>query len=118
MTYVGFVGVFRGVRRGLSISLNFRPTHDTSSMLAYFRCNFQHILVLIGPRPSIITFTSEHSATTGQIVQRYAHRLFLVSIERRVLPMLTTAVYLNFSEGERIELRSWRPRNIQMPKQP
>lgn len=30
--------------------------------------------------------------------------------------MLTTAVYLNFSEGERIELRSWRPRNIQMPK--
>lgn len=31
ITYVGFVGVLTGVRKNLSVSLNFRPNHDTKA---------------------------------------------------------------------------------------
>ncbi|KAF3479549.1 uncharacterized protein GIQ15_06525 [Arthroderma uncinatum] len=53
VTYVGFVGVLTGVRKGLSISLNFRPCHDTSSILANYRFYGSHLLVLLGMRRSI-----------------------------------------------------------------
>jgi hypothetical protein len=53
VTYAGFVGVLTGVRRELSISLNFRPNHDKSSRLANFRFYSHLLLVLLGLRPSI-----------------------------------------------------------------
>ncbi|KAF2719015.1 hypothetical protein K431DRAFT_287191 [Polychaeton citri CBS 116435] len=54
ITYAGFVGVLTGVKEGLSMSLNFRPTHDNSSS---FRSNSRYyghlVLVLLGLRRSI-----------------------------------------------------------------
>lgn len=56
ITYVGFVGVLTGVRKGLSASLNFRPVHN-DSMLSRERRNLafyvNHLLVLLGRRQSI-----------------------------------------------------------------
>ncbi|EGD88262.1 hypothetical protein H112_04745 [Trichophyton rubrum D6] len=53
VTYVGFVGVLTGVRRGLSISLNFRPNHNSGRFLANYRFYGSHLLVLLGMRRSI-----------------------------------------------------------------
>ncbi|KAE8396305.1 beta subunit of N-acylethanolamine-hydrolyzing acid amidase-domain-containing protein [Aspergillus alliaceus] len=53
IAYVGFVGVLTGVRRGLSVSLNFRPNHDTSSWVRNYRYYGSHLLVLLGLRRSI-----------------------------------------------------------------
>ncbi|TVY48899.1 Acid ceramidase [Lachnellula occidentalis] len=49
ITYAGFVGVLTGVRKDLSLSLNFRPNHDCSTR----SLRLHQILVLFGFRPSI-----------------------------------------------------------------
>ena len=55
VTYVGHVGVLTGVRKGLSISLNFRAEHDTSPENRN-RDYLKHIAgVLLGRKPSIST---------------------------------------------------------------
>lgn len=54
ISYVGFVGVLTGVRKGLSVSLNFRPYHNNdNSRWANFRFRLHQIAVLLGLRPSI-----------------------------------------------------------------
>lgn len=47
ITYVDFVGVLTGVRKGLNVSLNFRPVHDTNRNWGFY---FNHLLVLLGRR--------------------------------------------------------------------
>lgn len=51
ITYAGYTGCLTGVRRGLSISLNYRALHNTGA----FSMNLHRILVLLGRRPSIAT---------------------------------------------------------------
>ncbi|KAH7413947.1 beta subunit of N-acylethanolamine-hydrolyzing acid amidase-domain-containing protein [Phaeosphaeria sp. MPI-PUGE-AT-0046c] len=54
VSYVGFVGVLTGVRKDISVSLNFRPYHNNDTSLwtnAKFR--FHQLAVLLGFRPSI-----------------------------------------------------------------
>lgn len=53
VTYVGFVGVLTGVRKSLSVSLNFRPTHDSSSRWRELRFRGHQLLMLLGYKPSI-----------------------------------------------------------------
>ncbi|KAH7550908.1 hypothetical protein BM1_10281 [Bipolaris maydis] len=54
--YVGFVGVLTGVRKGLSVSLNFRPYHNASGLsFENARYYWNTLLVLLGRRPSITT---------------------------------------------------------------
>lgn len=60
VTYVGFVGVLTGVRRGLSISLNFRPNHNPGRFLANYRFYGSHLLVLLGMRRSISSFLRKY----------------------------------------------------------
>ena len=50
ITYVGFTGVLTGVRKNLSVSLNFRPVHDSRNNYNFY---LNHLLVLLGFRPSI-----------------------------------------------------------------
>lgn len=102
ITYVGFVGVLTGVRQGLSISLNFRPNHDTSSRLANFRFYLHHILVLIGARPSIssILRSTLLPRQNQTLVSRPGHPT-LAAVERRMPASVSTAAYLIFSDGER-----------------
>jgi hypothetical protein len=53
VTYLGYVGVLTGVRRGLSMSLNFRPYHakETARQRLSFRWN--QAMVVLGYRQSI-----------------------------------------------------------------
>ncbi|KAK6335956.1 hypothetical protein TWF730_003331 [Orbilia blumenaviensis] len=51
ITYAGFVGVLTGVRKDLSISLNFRPSADDNTSRA--RVIYHKLLVLLGLRPSV-----------------------------------------------------------------
>ncbi|EUC41044.1 hypothetical protein COCMIDRAFT_107206 [Bipolaris oryzae ATCC 44560] len=54
--YVGFVGILTGVRKGLSVSLNFRPYHNASGLsLENARYYWNTLLILLGRRPSITT---------------------------------------------------------------
>ncbi|KAF5661196.1 hypothetical protein FHETE_8568 [Fusarium heterosporum] len=53
VTYFGYVGVLTGVRKGLSVSLNFRPYHarDTAAQRLSFR--WHQAMVVLGFRQSI-----------------------------------------------------------------
>ncbi|KAK3381056.1 hypothetical protein B0H63DRAFT_494970 [Podospora didyma] len=51
--YFGYVGVLTGVRQGLSMSLNFRPTHDRSSWWKRAAFRWHQAMVVLGRRPSI-----------------------------------------------------------------
>ena len=53
VTYVGYIGVLTGVKKDLSISLNFRPCHDSSTRMASLRFHLHQMLVLFGFRQSI-----------------------------------------------------------------
>ncbi|KAH7395780.1 beta subunit of N-acylethanolamine-hydrolyzing acid amidase-domain-containing protein [Cadophora sp. MPI-SDFR-AT-0126] len=52
ITYAGFVGMLTGVRKDLSVSLNFRPTHSCSTLAL----RKHQLLVLLGFRPSVCSF--------------------------------------------------------------
>ncbi|KAL7896285.1 beta subunit of N-acylethanolamine-hydrolyzing acid amidase domain-containing protein [Trichoderma sp. SZMC 28014] len=56
ITYAGFVGVLTGVRQDLSVSLNFRPHHNCSTL----SLRLHQILVLFGIRPSISSILRQH----------------------------------------------------------
>ncbi|EPS38533.1 hypothetical protein H072_7678 [Dactylellina haptotyla CBS 200.50] len=51
ITYAGFVGVLTGVRKSLSISLNFRPAADENTTIR--TVVYHKLLVLLGLRPSV-----------------------------------------------------------------
>ncbi|KAL7801415.1 beta subunit of N-acylethanolamine-hydrolyzing acid amidase domain-containing protein [Trichoderma afarasin] len=56
VTYAGFVGVLTGVRQNLSMSLNFRPTHNCSAI----SLRMHQSLVLLGVQPSISSVLRQH----------------------------------------------------------
>ena len=102
ITYVGYVGVLTGVRKGLSMSLNFRPNHDRSGRLANFRFYSHHLLILLGYRPSISSILRQQLLPS----QTSSHRAkattpTLESIEQTLPSTSTTAAYLIFSDGDR-----------------
>ena len=102
ITYVGYVGVLTGVRKGLSMSLNFRPNHDRSGRLANFRFYFHHLLVLLGYRPSISSILRQQllpSQTSWRRVRITTPTLG--SIEQTLPSTSSTAAYLIFSDGDR-----------------
>jgi hypothetical protein len=53
LTYFGYVGVLTGVRKGLSLSLNFRPHHDQQTLAKRLGFRWHQLLVLTGRRRSI-----------------------------------------------------------------
>lgn len=54
ISYVGFVGMLTGVKKDLSISINFRPYHnDDHSFWANVKFRAHHVAVLLGLRPSL-----------------------------------------------------------------
>ena len=101
VTYVGFVGLLTGVKRGLSLSLNFRPNHNAITRFANFRFYFHHLLVLLGFQPSVtsllrqvflpILYSSPVAEQSGT----------LDSIEQSFSKTKSTAAYLVFCDGNR-----------------
>ena len=59
VTYFGYVGVLTGVRKGLSLSLNFRPEHDGSTWWKETRFGLHQLAVLFGFRRSIASVLRE-----------------------------------------------------------
>ncbi|KAH7129499.1 beta subunit of N-acylethanolamine-hydrolyzing acid amidase-domain-containing protein [Dactylonectria estremocensis] len=53
VTYLGYVGVLTGVRRGLSMSLNFRPHHSKDSWRQRAAFRWQQAMVVLGKRQSV-----------------------------------------------------------------
>ncbi|KAJ5148872.1 beta subunit of N-acylethanolamine-hydrolyzing acid amidase-domain-containing protein [Penicillium atrosanguineum] len=97
VTYVGYVGVLTGVRKGLSASLNFRPVHDTSKNWAFYS---NHLLVLLGMRQSISSLLRECIFSFPAGSQSESKKLStLESIVANVPGMPTTAAYFIFSNG-------------------
>ena len=102
VTYVGYVGLLTGVRKALSISLNFRPNHDASTRFSNFRFYFHHLLVLLGLRPSISSLLRQCLLPNTKFSSNSASRMnSLDSIERSLPGIHTTAAYLIFSDGQR-----------------
>ncbi|KAI9707785.1 MAG: hypothetical protein M1836_000747 [Candelina mexicana] len=107
ITYAGFIGILTGVRKGLSLSLNFRPNHNVSSPLSHIRFYGHHVLVLLGLRPSI------SSILRSQFLPPYParnKRQEKPSTPAQALPTLepittnlpsipSTACYIIFSDG-------------------
>ncbi|KAL9635349.1 MAG: hypothetical protein Q9164_003516 [Protoblastenia rupestris] len=100
ITYAGYVGVLTGVKKDLSMSLNFRPCHDDRSKLANFRFYFNHLLVLLGFRRSISSLLRQYllpSLSTGSRCN--AVDSSLASIEDHLPSTITTAAYITFCDG-------------------
>lgn len=105
ITYVGFIGCLTGVRKDLSISLNFRPDHIVNSRAGNLRFYVHHLLVLLGLRPSISATLREFllpSVTNkdGRITSNKPPA-DLAAIEASLPATPSTAAYLIFSDGER-----------------
>ncbi|KAJ5381392.1 beta subunit of N-acylethanolamine-hydrolyzing acid amidase-domain-containing protein [Penicillium cataractarum] len=98
ITYVGYIGVLTGVRKDLSMSLNFRPVHDESRNVAFYT---NHLLVLLGIRQSISSLLREclFSFPDEPTPKREESLSTLKKIVAQVPSMPTTAVYLIFSDG-------------------
>lgn len=98
ITYVGYVCVLTGVRKGLSMSLNFRPVHNASTWLANVRFYLHHALVLFGFRPAI------SSVLRAMLIPEDATQSVptLDGVLRELPATSTTAAYLIFCDGEQV----------------
>ncbi|KXG49645.1 uncharacterized protein PGRI_056130 [Penicillium griseofulvum] len=95
ITYVGFVGILTGVRKDLSVSLNFRAVHDTRRNWGFY---FNHLLVLLGIRQSITSLLRQcvlPMAGSGGI----SNTSTMEEILEEVPCLRTTAAYLIFCDG-------------------
>ena len=101
VTYVGFVGVLTGVRKGLSISLNFRPNHNASTFLANSRFYLHLLFVLFGFRPSISSLLRQVLLPSLYSSPVSGTSRTLESIEAVIPRVKSTAAYLIFSDGDR-----------------
>ena len=99
ITYIGYVGVLTGVRKGLSMSLNFRPTHNQSRRFSNFRFYSHHLLVLLGFRPSISSLLRGYLLSNLSSKTSHISVPALENIQRRLPKVTTTAAYLIFSDG-------------------
>ncbi|KAI4128555.1 MAG: hypothetical protein LQ347_004129 [Umbilicaria vellea] len=104
ITYVGFVGCLTGVRKDLSISLNFRPNHIVNSRADTLRFHVHHLLVLLGFRPSISAILREYllpsSSTKYGKSMRNNPAPDLAAITDSLPARPSTAAYLIFSDGD------------------
>jgi hypothetical protein len=105
VTYVGFVGVLTGVKRDLSISLNFRPYHnDDHSLSANAKFRFHQVAVLLGWRPSIASVLRDLIVPQGDLTQNGCAALTgesstLDTICTTLPKIPSTAAYLTFCDG-------------------
>ena len=96
ITYFGYVGVLTGVRKGLSVSLNFRPTHDRSSLRKRVAFRFHQLMVLLGRRRSIASVLRQCLLPKDTSDLRKAPREIAEMLE----PQKSTAAYLTFCDGK------------------
>ncbi|KAK2777786.1 hypothetical protein FQN52_000987 [Onygenales sp. PD_12] len=112
ITYVGYVGVLTGVRKNLSVSLNFRPNHNGSGLFSHLRFYGSHLLVLLGLRRSISSLLRQCIlpprapsrswlyAWLWPLHRAHIHHTLDLSLLATMLPNTpTTSAYLTLSDG-------------------
>jgi hypothetical protein len=109
ITYAGFVGVLTGVRKGLSLSLNFRGVHDGSRSLMGSLRYYGHLgLVLFGWRQSVSSLLrgyliprayGKDSYYADDITKLPSYDDVVREMSCRDEPVPSTACYLCFSSG-------------------
>lgn len=113
ITYAGFVGVLTGVRKGLSLSLNFRHTRlGSGKLLPDMKYRWHLAMVLLGRRPSISTTLRQFMLPKKHTIQHTSEKdqeLIWTSYHDAVKsmggtkdntpPIVSTSCYLCFSDG-------------------
>lgn len=108
INYAGFVGVLTGVRKGLSLSLNFRGVHSGSSeVLANLRYYGYLALVFLGLRPSISSTLRSYVVPRvygkkidgGEVASFLDYETVVQEMSCKTAPLTSTACYLCFSSG-------------------
>ena len=117
VTYAGYVGVLTGVRKDLSLSLNFRPNrNDNGKFGADLKYRWHHLMVLLGrrqsissllrrfllPRPERNRIVSWLPFTKRGVMQRWDYENIIKTVGResgKSNPVTTTACYLCFCNG-------------------
>jgi hypothetical protein len=109
ITYAGFVGVLTGVRKGLSLSLNFRGMHDGSKgLLGDMRYHGYLGMVLFGFRPSVGSLLRGYLIPraygkdydyAGAVADLPSYDDVVREMSCRDGPVSSTACYLCFSNG-------------------
>jgi hypothetical protein len=112
VTYAGYVGVLTGVRKGLSLSLNFRPTrNDKGQFVADARYWWHLVMVLLGWRRSIsselrrflLPAKKRKKKKKGVEWTYWPYEDVVKKVSWRDgggSPLATTACYLCFSDGK------------------
>lgn len=72
--YFGYVGVLTGVRKGLSMSLNFRPRHDDSTFRKRLEFRAHQLGVILGLRPSISSVLRRYLLNEPRECRRHRSR--------------------------------------------
>ena len=95
VTYFGYIGVLTGVRKSLSLCLNFRPRHDGTSYKKQCSYGWHLLMVLFGFRSSI------SSVLRRLLLQPEAGNRTLDEIVKELKGQKSTAAYLILSDGEK-----------------
>jgi hypothetical protein len=112
VTYFGYVGVLTGVRSGLSMSLNFRGRHDTSTRKKAISFRWHQAMVILGFRQSIssvlrqVLLDDSSLIGTGEGATNGEHfcESRVASIVASLLPSPSTAAYLIFCTPQRVRV--------------
>lgn len=108
INYAGFVGVLTGVRKGLSLSLNFRGVHDGSGELVANARYYGYLgMVFLGLRPSISSTLRSYLIPGGygkeldgkSIADLPDFETVVEGMSCKTKPLTSTACYLCFSSG-------------------
>ncbi|KAK3350333.1 beta subunit of N-acylethanolamine-hydrolyzing acid amidase-domain-containing protein [Lasiosphaeria hispida] len=94
--YLGYVGVLTGVRRGLSVSLNYRPHHDRSTWWRRVRFRWHQAMVVFGRRRSV------SSTLRGYLLEQGEKKRSIKDIMGEVGRSRSTAAYLIFCTPQRV----------------
>ncbi|KAL2883249.1 hypothetical protein SGCOL_001443 [Colletotrichum sp. CLE4] len=112
VTYAGFVGMLTGVRKGLSVSLNFRPGHECGH-----GCLLKHQLaVLFGLRESVPSMlrriilnenipTKDSKAYNTKIpnpLENSEKPTFITSIAKKIASFNASPCYLTLCDGKQV----------------
>lgn len=111
ITYAGYVGVLTGVRKGLSLSLNFRGIHnDMHKPVANLKYYWHHVMVLLGLRRSISSILRGYliprtrldgtDSSSPRVEELPTYESIVAEATCREKPLLTPACYLCFSSGK------------------
>ncbi|OBS21609.1 hypothetical protein FPOA_07945 [Fusarium poae] len=118
ITYLGYVGVLTGVRKGLSMSLNFRPCHARETVRQRLSFRWNQAMVVLGYRQSISSalrnILLDESAEVDIEIESPRHSTdtaaqgvsdeYVQKVLNRLSTSESTAAYLILCQPERVFL--------------